>query len=742
QVRILDPACGTGNFLYVSLDALKRLENEALELYEQLGGAKLTHYGRLVSPQQFLGIEIKRWAKEIAELVLWIGYLQWQVRTKGFEHPDEPILRDYHNIECRDALLDYDEKVPLLDDEGRPVTRWDGVTMKRHPATGEEVPDDSARVPVYRYVNPRKAVWPEADFIVGNPPFIGNFKMRAALSAGYVDALRYAVRHLPESVDLVMYWWDEAATRVDAGHTRRAGFITTTSITHTLNRRVVERHMDESSLVFAAADHPWLSAKYSQAARGDAEVRIAMSVLAKGRQSGVLASAVSEREIGGELVADLSVKHGRINPNFTIGADVGTAVPLLANSGVSCPGVKLHGSGFLLPSAAAKKVSENASGGIHNHLRPYLNGQDIMAQSRGLYVIDFLGLNEETARSQFPEMFEHVLRHVRPERAQNNREVYRRNWWLFGEPRKDFRPALADLPRFIATPESARRRFFVFVDASVLPDNTIVAIAAADAYVLAILSSRVHVTWALATGGRLGVRHDPRYNKTRCFETYPFPAAATEDQRRIRALGETLDAHRKAAQSRHPQLKLTKLYKALTALDRGEELDSSDIEAYEQGLGATLKQLHDDLDAAVFDAYGWPHDLTDEEILERLVALNAERAEEERRGIIRWLRPEFQNPGGAAAAQQAITATGTDAPETAAVEKQARVWPKELPAQIAAVRELVAGAATQTWSAERTARAVKGARRTQVEAVLESLSALGLLIAIGEGDDRQWKSAA
>jgi hypothetical protein len=170
HVRILDPACGTGNFLYVSLDVLKRIENEVLDMYANLGGGRIASYGRLVSPKQFLGIEIKHWAKEIAELVLWIGYLQWQIRTRGFANdPEEPIFHDYHNIECRDAVLAYDEKMPLLDDDGNPVTRWDGETMKRHPVTGEDVPDDTARVPVFRYLNPRKAKWPDAEFIIGNP---------------------------------------------------------------------------------------------------------------------------------------------------------------------------------------------------------------------------------------------------------------------------------------------------------------------------------------------------------------------------------------------------------------------------------------------------------------------------------------------------------------------------------------------------------------------------------------------
>ncbi|MGZ8710640.1 MAG: DNA methyltransferase, partial [Thermoanaerobaculia bacterium] len=229
RIRVLDPACGSGNFLFVALDLFKRIENEIIDLLENLGGDRsIVTFGRMVTPEQFLGIEIKEWAKEITELVLWIGWLQWQIRTRGYRnHPEEPILRDYHNIERRDAVLAYDDQVPLLDDEGEVVTRWDGEKMKVHPVTGEEVPDDTARVPVYRYVNPKKAEWPEADFVVGNPPFIGNWRMRSVLGDGYTEALRSSYDDVPESVDYVMYWWDKAAELTRAGKLRRFGFITT-----------------------------------------------------------------------------------------------------------------------------------------------------------------------------------------------------------------------------------------------------------------------------------------------------------------------------------------------------------------------------------------------------------------------------------------------------------------------------------------------------------------------------------
>ncbi|MCB0004754.1 MAG: hypothetical protein KDH86_19585, partial [Anaerolineae bacterium] len=143
-----------------------------------------------VDPHQFLGIEVNPRAATIAEMVLWIGYLQWHYRAFGIENLPEPVLRDFHNVECRDAVLAWDSMEEEKGEDGKPLTRWDGRTYKKHPVTGEDVPDETARVQVYRYINPRKAEWPEADFVVGNPPFVGNFKMRDALGSGYVDALR------------------------------------------------------------------------------------------------------------------------------------------------------------------------------------------------------------------------------------------------------------------------------------------------------------------------------------------------------------------------------------------------------------------------------------------------------------------------------------------------------------------------------------------------------------------------
>jgi len=754
HTRVLDPACGSGNFLYVTLDLFKRLEGEVLGLLESLGEKQtLMHMGSVrVTPEQFHGIEVKRWAKEIAELVLWIGYLQWHFRLYGKSIPvPEPVLRDYKNIECRDAVLAWDGEPELVRDaQGKPVTRWDGESMKLNPVTGEKVPDETKRVPVYRYKNPRKAEWTAADFVVGNPPYVGNFKMRQDLGDGYVEALRSTWAEVPESSDLVMYWWERAANLVRRGNVRRAGLVTTTSITQTFNRRVLQTHMeadDPVSIVFATSDHPWVTWKYGTA-KGGAEVRIAMTVIAAGIQPGVLAKVLREDEVAeGDVRVDLGLRSGVIHADLTIGADVVSSQPLRANEGLGCRGVQLMGAGFIVTESQAHALGLGRIPGLDKHIRPYLNGQDLMAKPRGVMVIDLLGLSSDDARKEYPEVYQWILERVKPERDQNNRASYRTNWWIFGEPRIAFRPALRGLPRFVATTESARRRFFVFIDGSVLPDNTMVNIASDDAFVLGVLSSHIHLAWALAAGGRLGVRNDPRYNKTRCFDAFPFPICSGNQTEVIRSLAESLDAHRKRQQILFPRLALTKVYKVLGQVQAGGTLSAEDKRICDEGLVSVLRQLHDDLDAAVFDAYGWPHDLADEQILERLVALNAERAAEERRGLVRWLRPEFQNPQGkdstkpaAQPATQHKLAKTEDAgePVPITVPATAATWPKKLPEQIAAVRDLVAKGAAE-WTVAGVAAAFKGAKKPDVEEVLDSLAALGILVAYETGDTRRWK---
>ncbi len=306
DVRVLDPACGSGNFLYVTLELLKRLEGEVRNVLRDLGEQQVSMgiAGATVTPANMLGIELNPRAAAIAELVLWIGYLRWQIRTTGSTDLGEPLLRDYHNIENRDAVLAYTGTEPLLDGAGKPVTRWDGVTYKLHPVTGLEVPDEGARTQVQRYVEPRAAEWPAADFIVGNPPFIGTSRMRETLGDGYTEALRSTYKNVPNSADFVMFWWDKAAEVVRSGQTERFGLITTNSIRQTFNRRVIQHHMNQKdplSLAFAIPDHPWVDSA------DGAAVRIAMTIGIGGEEQGVVYSVL------GQTHQIIVVKAGRDN---------------------------------------------------------------------------------------------------------------------------------------------------------------------------------------------------------------------------------------------------------------------------------------------------------------------------------------------------------------------------------------------------------------------------------------------
>lgn len=748
-VRVLDPACGSGNFLYVTLEHMKRLEGEVINLLHDLGESQglLELEGVTVDPHQFLGLEINPRAARIAEIVLWIGYLQWHYRTHGKVNPPEPVLRDFKNIENRDALLSYDSVDLLCDDSGKPQTRWDGLTTKASAVTGEQVPDESAQVPQYIYSNPRKAVWPQADYIVGNPPFIGASTMRRALGDGYVDAVRKTWSAVPESADFVMYWWHIAAVSVRAGQAKQFGFITTNSIRQTFNRRVIQEQLDAKnplSLAFAIPDHPWVDST------DGAAVRIAMTV--GGIQSGhgrllqvreEFANALSQDEID----VNLQERQGRLFADLKVGADVAGVKPISANSGLSSRGMMLFGAGFIVSPDEAKKLGLGLIPGIERYIRNYRNGRDLTQSPRGVMVIDLFGLSVAQAREKYPALYQHILERVKPERDQNKDKAIRENWWLHGRTREELRCHVFGLPCYIATVETTKHRLFQFLDADILPDNMLVSIATDSASVLGILSSRIHIAWALVAGGRLGIGNDPRYNKTRCFETFPFPDASPEQQAHIRDLAERLDAHRKRQQAQHTDLTLTGMYNVLEKLRSGETLSIKDRAIHEQGLVSVLRELHDELDRAVFAAYGWD-DLADtlvglpgattplpdkseaqaaaeETLLCRLVALNAERAGEEARGLVRWLRPEYQNPS----AQQAPTQQLADLDDTTEASpliatSQKQVWPKQMREQVAAVRQILS---TGELSANAIAARFKRTPTVAVQSVLGALEELGMI---------------
>jgi len=521
-VRVLDPACGSGNFLYVTLEHLKRLEGEVQQALAGLGDTQqgLELEGGTVSPEQMLGLETNPRAARIAEAVLWIGYLQWHFRTYARTPPREPLLKDAHNIQCRDAVLAWDAIEYATGPDGRPLTRWDGHTMKSHPVTGEPVPDETARVPLERYINPRPAEWPATEFVVGNLPFIGAKYLRSSLGDGYVQALWQAHGEAPESADYVMHWWDKAATLLREERIARFGFITTNSLRQTFNRRVVQRHLEgkaPASLAFAIPDHLWVDES------DGAAVRIAMTVGQRGTESGLLKCVIAERSLGGEgLEVEFKMGEGRIFSDLTVGADLASAVTLAANSGLSCPGVKLHGSGFIVDRHEADALGFGRVAGLERHIREYRNGRDLTAVPRDVLVIDLFGLEAQEVRERFPEVYEWLLARVKPERDANRRASDRENWWVFGEPRTELSAMLAGLQRYLSTVVTSKHRFFLWNNNSVLPDDALMNFALDDALAHGVLSSRIHSAWAARSGGTLEDR--PRYIKTRCFETFQFPS--------------------------------------------------------------------------------------------------------------------------------------------------------------------------------------------------------------------------
>ena len=419
EVRVLDPACGSGNFLYVTLEHLKRLEGEVLNQLEAFGEgqARLDMSGVTVDPHQFLGIELNPRAAAISEVVLWIGYLQWHFRTRGNVMPQQPVLKDFHNIECRDAVLAYDRMTYVMDEGGKPVSRWNGKTMKKHPVTCEDVPDETARVPLERYVNPRKAEWPMVDFVVGNPPFIGNKRMRSTLGDGYVEALRTVWSDVPESADFVMYWWEKSATLTRIGKLRRFGLITTNSITQVFNRRVLELHLGAKSplsLVFAIPDHPWVDSS------DGANVRIAMTVAEQvSMREGQLFEVIDEREPSdGEIPISLRLKRGVIFADLSVGINVAGASRLQSNSEMSNRGVIPHGEGMIVSKSIAEKLGLGTSPTLENHIRPYRNGRDLTQTPRNVLVIDLFPLSIEKVREEFPALYQWLLVRVKPERDQ------------------------------------------------------------------------------------------------------------------------------------------------------------------------------------------------------------------------------------------------------------------------------------------------------------------------------------
>ena len=418
-------------------------------------------------------------------------------------------------------------------------------------------------------------------------------------------------------------------------------------------------------------------------------------------------------------------------------------------------GVKLHGLGFLLNKEDAERLGLERHPELTDFIRPYRTSRDLAQKPRNLLVIDLYGHELDNVRSTYPSVYQWVLERVKPEREQNKRSTYREKWWLFGEPRRELRKITANLTTYLVTPRTAKHRVFLRFENSIIPESEIVCIGVDDDAHLGVLSSRPHCTWAMSTGSSLGVYiGDIRYNHSRCFITFPFPEFNEVTAKRIADLAEQLDTHRKRQQEQHPGLTMTGMYNVLEKLRREEPLTKKEKEIHEQGLVSVLRELHDDLDRAVFTAYGWddlakklvgrPGATTpwpekpeeqqeaEEELLQRLVDLNHQRAAEEAKGKIRHLRPDYQAPEQTATQAELATDQAEAAPDKTTkrpTDKTTKLpWPKTLQAQIRAVRaELIVG----PMDAQSLVARFKRKPEKSVSQVLEALTELGM---IGQDD--------
>jgi hypothetical protein len=689
RTRVLDPACGTGNFLYVTLELMKALESEVLEARAGLIEAEdedliPAEVKRGVDPRQFWGLELNPRAAAIAELVLWIGYLQASFRRDPDYRPRDPVLADYETI-----------NPPISGRGGRKERCVDAILQSDGPVIGGG--GDA-------YPRPRRPPWPEAEFIVGNPPFTGGKDIRAEQGDAYAEALWAVNPRLNASADLVMYWWDRAADILTrkGSKLRRFGLVTTNSISQVFQRRVVapwlsaaNANKQAASLVFAVDDHPW-----TKATRDAAAVRIAMTVAEAGAREGELASVVREARLDTDQPeVELSIARGVVNADLTVGVDVTRANPLQANRGLCVNGMKPLGAGFIITRAEAEHLGLGRRPGLEQHIRPYRNGRDLAGRSRGVFAIDLWGMSAEDVRASFPEVYQHLALTVRVEREAaakrsktRDAQEYAERWWTFCKPRQELRAASQGLNRQIVTVQTAKHRLFQFLPSELMPDQKLMVISLDDAAYLAVMSSNVHCGWTSKTCSWLGVGNDSVYVKVRSFDPFPFPAWSEANHVALAAAGERLDAFRKARLAEHPELTLTRLYNALEAHRAGRPLTAEEAADFDRGSVLVLAELHAEIDALTLAAYGWPESLTGEPLLAALVALNAERAAEEARGQVRWLRPDYQGPRFARAEVAGPEQAGDLLGPAAAVPAGRLRWPPDPRAQVLLIKGALADA--------------------------------------------------
>lgn len=579
STRVLDPACGSASFLYTTLQLLKDFELEVMCEAEKMG-IRLREFPG-IDPSCLLGIDTNEYAVELAKVTIWIGEIQWMIKN-GFGLSKNPILKNLDNIQKRDALIN---------------------------------PDGT------------EAQWPKADFIVGNPPFLGDKKHLSELGEDYVDKIREVYKgRVPAGADLVTYWVEKTANLVGEGEVKNAGFVTTNSIRGGQNRKVVERLLTSCVIYNAWSNEPWIL--------NGASVRISIVCFSKRENL-----QVGYCMLNGKQVTDIHANLGE--QNFS------QAISLKENQNISFMGITKTGP-FDIPGHLAREWIQSFSNvnGKRNTdvIFPIINGRDIVKRQSDSWLIDFRSCKREKDASLYERPFEYISKHVKPFRAKGRVSALQQPWWLHECSRPEMRKALLHLNRYIATPRVAKHRLFVWLDKSTLPDSAIIAIARDDDTTFGILHSKYHELWTLKLCTFLGVGNDPRYTPTTTFQTFPFPENMTPNlpasnyESNLKAQ-EIARIAKELNMLRENWLNPQEYVKRVPEVVPGypDRILPIDAEAEKELKKRTLtnlyninpywlRSIHKELDSAVAKAYGWPEDLTDDEILERLLQLNLERA--------------------------------------------------------------------------------------------------------------------
>ena len=551
---VLDPACGSGNFLYVALRQLRDLEKEVIALAIENG---FNDFQPQVSPEQFLGIELDEYASELARTSLWIGFLQWSIEN-GYPFQRDPVLGALNTIERRDAILAWDEDGNAVEPE-----------------------------------------WPPADYIVGNPPFLGHVPFREQLGDEYVETV-YALygERIPNSSDLCCYWFEKARAEIDAGKCKRAGLLATQAIRFQTNRPVLQRIKGSGDIFHVISDQEWRSNDPDAAS-----VHISIICFDDGTE---------------EVRVLDSIPTSNINADLTRGPDLTQAKRLSENAGISFMGVTKIGSFEISQEVAAAMLRQPNPHGKPNSdvIKHRIIGRDINQSSSNMMTIDFGIEMSETEAALYEAPFEHLKTNVKPLRDTHADYRARTYWWRYGVPRIEMRQALKGLKRYIATSLTSQHRMFKYFSSSVVPENTVIVFAREDDYFFGVLQSHIHTLWAEGVGTQLEDR--PRYTPTTCFETFPFPRPDDEQRAAIAEAANELN------QLRENWLNPVDMLgePALSARERRRRTLTNLYNEYP----TWLRNAHAKLDAAVAAAYGWQPDLADEETLDRLLALNLERA--------------------------------------------------------------------------------------------------------------------